>query len=233
MPNSETPEYEMNTQWIAFSFSFLLGAMGTAYAQSTPGTSPDSASLARVENGIPISHLIATVAKKTGKKFVIDPSVHGDAAIVGQDAANISYNDLLTILHAYGYTAAEYGGYVNVVPETKIRQQPVPEVSGKDTRPDAEFVSKVITVKSAPAAQLVPILRPLLPQAAHLAALPCANKLIIVDTFANVRRVQAIIDALDVGEPFPAGKCSPHEDWMTPGPTSLPAAPRDNTVEHR
>jgi general secretion pathway protein D len=224
----------MKTTWIACSVSLLLGAMGMAHAQSTPGTSsPDNTSLTHVENGTPISHLIATVAKTTGKKFVVDPLVHGDAEIVGQDAGSISYNDLLTILHAYGYAAVEYGGYVNVVPDTKIRHQPVPEVSGKDTRPDAEFVSKVITVKSVPAAELVPILRPLLPQAGHLVALPCANKLIIVDTFANVRRIQAIIDALDVGEPFATGKCSGNEAWMKPAPASLPAAPRDNTVEHR
>jgi type II secretory pathway component GspD/PulD (secretin) len=106
-------------------------------------------------------------------------------------------------------------------------------VSGKEVRPDAEFVSKIITVKSVPAAQLVPILRPLLPQAGHLVALPCANKLIIVDTFANIRRIQSIIDALDVGEPYATEKCSPHEAWMTPNPANLPAAPRENTVEHR
>ena len=224
----------MKTTWIACSVSLLLCAVGTAHAQSPPErTSSDSASLARVENGIPFSQLIATVAKKTGKKFVVDPLVHGDAEIVGQDAANISYNDLLTVLHAYGFAAVEYGGYVNVVPDTKIRHQPVPEVSGKDSRPDAEFVSKVITVKSVPAAELVPILRPLLPQAGHLVALPCANKLIIVDTFANVRRIQSIIDALDVGEPHTTEKCSPHEAWMTPNPATLPAAPRENTVEHR
>ena len=224
----------MKTTWTAFSVSLLLVAMGAAYAQSAPDrTSPDSASLPRVENGIPISHLIATVAKKTGKKFVVDPLVHGDAAIVGQDAANISYSDLLTILHACGFTALEYGGYVNVLPDATIRYQPVPEVSGKETRPDAEFVTKVITVKNVPATHLVPILRPLLPQMGHLAALPCVNKLIIVDTFASVRRIQAIIDALDVGEPYTPEKCSAHEAWMTPGPASLPAAPRENTVEHR
>jgi hypothetical protein len=84
-----------------------------------------------------------------------------------------------------------------------------------------------------PATPLVPILRPLLPQMGHLAALPCVNKLIIVDTFASVRRIQAIIDALDVGEPYTPEKCSAHEAWMTPGPATLPAPPRDNTVEHR
>jgi hypothetical protein len=38
-------------------------------------------------------------------------------------------------------------------------------------------------------------------------ALPCVNKLFIVDTFGNIQRVQTIIDALDVGEPRTPGKC--------------------------
>jgi general secretion pathway protein D len=185
----------------------LLTLTGAAYAQpSSEGVSSE-----RVENGLPISQLIATVAKKTGKKFVVDPKVHGDAEVVGQDVSNISYGDLLTILHVYGFTAVEYGGYVNVVPDTGVRVLPVPQVSGKETRPDAEFVSKVITVKNVPATHLVPILRPIIPQMGHLVALSCVNKLILVDTFANVQRVQSIIEALDVGSPYTPEKCEPRD----------------------
>ncbi len=225
----------MKRTWTASLASVLLCLAGTTTRAQSSLEHPasENANLAHTENGVPLSRLIATVAKKTGKKFVVDPHVQGDVEIVGQDTTNISYGDLLTILRIYADTAVEYGGYVNVVPDAVVRQLPLPQVSGKETHPDAEFVSKVITVKSVPAAHLVPILRPLLPQAGHLVALPCANKLIIVDTFANVRRIQSIIDALDVGEPYATGKCSPHEAWMTPGPASLPAAPRENTVEHR
>ena len=46
-------------------------------------------------------------------------------------------------------------------------------------------------------AQLVPILRPLLPQAAGLAAFPQTNSLVIVDRFANLRRIEGLIKALD------------------------------------
>jgi type II secretory pathway component GspD/PulD (secretin) len=221
----------MKSTWIAGIASMLLFTLtGATHAQS------ESASLTHAGNGVPLSHLVATVAKKTGKKFVIDPRVLGDADIVGQDASNISYDDLLVILRIYGVTAVEYGGYVNVVPDAGVRQLPLHQVSGKETRPDAEFVSKVITVKSVPATQLVPLLRPMLPQSAHLVALPCVNKLLIVDTFTKVQRIQAIIDALDTGEPYTPEKCSAHESWMTPltpGSTNLPAAPRESTGEHR
>jgi hypothetical protein len=37
---------------------------------------------------------------------------------------------------------------------------------------------------------------------AHLAALPCTNTLILVATYATVRRFQAILSAMDVGEPY-------------------------------
>lgn len=203
----------MKPTWIATVSSVLLGVAGAAHAQSSPSENPStmSATSVRGENSVPISRLIATVAKKTGKKFVIDPQVHGDAEIVGQDAANVSYGDLLTILHAYGFTAVEYGGYANVVPSAGVRNLPVAQVSGRETRPEAEFVSKVITVKNVPATHLVPILRPIMPQVGHLAALPCVNKLIIVDTFGNVQRIQAIIEALDVGEPYKPEKCDSHE----------------------
>ena len=186
----------------------LLSLTGAAFAQSSPEKSTvESASAERVENGVPFSKLIATVAKKTGKKFIVDPRIHGEAEIVGQDTSNISFSDLLTILHVYGYTAIESGGYISVVPDAVARQVPTPQITGKETRPDAEFVTKVITVKNIPAVQLVPLLRPMIPQMGHLAALPCVNKLIYVDTFANLQRLQAIIEALDVGEPYKPAKC--------------------------
>lgn len=186
----------------------LLSLTGAAFAQSSPEKSTtETASSEHMENGVPIYKLIATVAKKTGKKFVIDPRVRGNADIVGQDTANISFSDLLTVLHVYDYTAIESGGYVAVVPDAVARQVPTPQITGKETHPDSEFVTKVITVKNIPATQLVPILRPMIPQMGHLAALPCVNKLIYVDTFANLQRLQAIIEALDVGEPYKPAKC--------------------------
>ncbi len=99
-----------------------------------------------------------------------------------------------------------------------VRALPLVQVSGKETRPDEEFVSKIIAVKSIPAAQLVPLLRPLIPQAGHLVALPRVNKLILVDTFANIRRLETLVQALDGGEPYKPEKCEPREA-VAPGAT--------------
>ena len=64
----------MKQTWIAGIASVLLSMTGTAHAQSAPehtssseSASNVSAGSAHVENGVPISRLLATVAKKTGK----------------------------------------------------------------------------------------------------------------------------------------------------------------------
>src|SRR5262249_54778668 len=144
---------------------------------------------------------IAAVAKKTGKKFLVDPRVRGDVALFGQNTSDVTYNELLAILDIHGFATFETAGYVEVVPNAVVRWEPLPIITGKENLPDDEYVTATIHVKSASAPTLVPILRPLLPQQAHLAWDVCSNNLIIVDRFANYKRIEALIRTLDVGNP--------------------------------
>jgi general secretion pathway protein D len=160
---------------------------------------------------VPLERVIAAVAKRTGKKFIVDPRLRGDATLVGQEPTSADYPTLLLILRVHGFAAVEQGGYVQVIPDANIRQYPVPLATGKESYADGEFVNKVIMLKNVPAAQLVPILRPVLQQAAHLVALPCKNALLMVDVFANVKRVEQIARALDIGDAYTPPSCS--ADW--------------------
>lgn len=178
----------------------LLGAL-TANAQVSPTAS------APPPGAVPITSLIATVAQRTGKKFVLDPRVRAEVTLVGADPSSVTYDELLIILDTYGFTAVETGGYVRVLPIAMVRMEPLPIVSDNETRPDDEDVTAVVHVKSVPAGWLVPILRPLVPQWGHFAAMPCDNSLIIIDSFANVRRLEAIIKALDTGAPIKPPSC--------------------------
>ena len=189
----------------------LLGACGIAGAQernANPRTAADSAadSAGRSE-GVPIEHVIAAVARKTGKKYLIDPRVHGNVEILGQDIAAVSYSDLLSILLLNGYTALEGSNYISVVPVNDMRVMPLPLATGKENYPDAQFVTMVITVKNTMAPGLVPILRPLIPTYGHLSAMPCTNQLLLVDNFANVKRLEKVIASLDVGAPYVPRSC--------------------------
>lgn len=174
-----------------------LIASPCAGAQSEP--SPSGA--------VPVEKLVTAVAKRTGKKFIIDPRVRAEVTVIGQDPTSVDYATLLMILSVHGFVAVEQGGYVKVIPDANARQVPLPLATGKESYADGEFVNRVIAVKNAPATQLVPILRPLLPQYAHLVAFPCKNALLIVDSYANVKRIEQIVRALDTGEPYTPPAC--------------------------
>jgi general secretion pathway protein D len=158
--------------------------------------------------GVPLAKLLDLVAHKTGKKFIVDPRVHADIALFGEDMSHVSYPELLTILEVYGYSAAETGGFTLIVPASTIRVMPLPQLKGKEeTYPDSQYVTAVIPIASLPAVSLVPSLRPLIPSYGHLSAVVCDNALILIDTYANVRRLQELIKLIDVGRPYTPAKC--------------------------
>lgn len=199
-------------QGVAMLLAMLMavGLSGKAAAQehSTSSAVADSAPDASARsNGVPIERVIAAVAKKTGKKYLLDARVQGNVEILGQDISAVTYSDLLSILLVSGYTAVEGSNYISVVPESIVRALPLPLAAGKDTFPDAQFVTAVVPVKNTMAAQLVPILRPLMPTHGHLAAMPCVNSLVLVDNFANVKRLEKVIASLDVGTPYVPRPC--------------------------
>jgi type II secretory pathway component GspD/PulD (secretin) len=182
----------------------LMGSCVAAGAQernASQGAAESAAESAGRGDGVPIERIIAAVSKKTGKKYLIDSRVHGAVQIVGQDISSITYPELLSILLLNG------GNYVSVVPESIIRQMPLPQVTGKENYPEAQWVTTVIAIKNVPAGTLVPILRPLMPVAAHLAASVCGNMLLVTDCFAKVKLLEKLVASLDVGAPYVARPC--------------------------
>jgi general secretion pathway protein D len=61
---------------------------------------------------------------------------------------------------------------------------------------EEDIVTRTIDVGPLNPAALVPLLRPLLPQPAHLVAHPETGSLIVVDRLGNVRKLEAIVREL-------------------------------------
>lgn len=181
-------------------FSGTLATAVIAALAFTP-LAATAQSVEAAEKKTPISTVIAAIAKRTGKKFVVDPRVGGDVLLVQEDPGALTYEDFLMLLRVHGFAAVANGNYVSVVPDANVRHMPLPQ-AGDEKHPVAEYVTKIVSVKSVPAATLVPVLRPLLPQQAHLVAIVCTNDLLIVDTFGNVQRLEKLIRSLDRGEPY-------------------------------
>jgi general secretion pathway protein D len=145
---------------------------------------------------VALEPLLARVGRSAGKKFLVDARATQQIYLGGAEPNEVDYPTLLAILRNNGLAAIEIEGYMNVMPMTDVRFH-APIVQTDDTAvADDEWVTRIIVLTNVEAPFLVPILRPMLPQAAHLAALP-PNKLIVMDRYANVRRITEIVRALD------------------------------------
>jgi general secretion pathway protein D len=178
------------------------GAAPAAETVAEPAAAPPprAESALRQQNSVDLDELIARVAASTGKEFLVDPRVRARVFTV-PPIETPTYAELLSILRMHGFMAAEIGGRVNVVPDALARFMPTRMVQRDDPSiPDDEYVMRVITVPNS--AQLVPVLRPLMPQSAHLAStMPATGgtedgKLILVDYYINVRKMTELIDTL-------------------------------------
>ena len=145
-----------------------------------------------------IRQVVEAVSAVTGKNFILDPRVTGRVTLLsptplGPDAL---YAAFLSILQVHGYVAIETGDLIKIIPDATARQFATPLGTDAAAGPD-DLATQVIQLRNVGATQLVPILRPLLPQYGHLVAHAGSNMLIISDRAANVTRMIAIIRRID------------------------------------
>jgi hypothetical protein len=206
--------------WLGACLAAALGAYAqqpaTPPAQPTQATQPSqplpaTAPFAPIrEGGLPahptvsLQPLLDRVARESKKEFLVDRRVATEIFLGGAKQDDVTYPVLLSILRANGLAAVEIEGRINIVPAYEVRSYATPIVPNEDNSIAAdEWVTRILITTNVDAPFLVPILRPLLPQEAHLAAMP-PNRLIIMDRYANVQRITAMVKSLDqpgVGRP--------------------------------
>jgi general secretion pathway protein D len=146
-----------------------------------------------------IQELIKFVSEATSTTIVVDPAVKGKVKVVSSKPVSREelYDLFLSILDVHGYTAVRSGGIVRVIPSKDARSAPV-GVSGERTlKNNDEYVTQVISLDNISAAKLIPVLRPLVPQQAHMAAYAPSNAIIISDVSSNINRIRDIIERMD------------------------------------
>jgi general secretion pathway protein D len=176
---------------------FVVASMLLSLWLVPPAQAADATQSAPAQ-GIELMELLELSAERLKKRFIIDPRVSGRALIVNLDPKRMSYADLQTVLSVHGFVATEeMNGTVRILPDANARQLPMPLLDDKRSElgPE-EMVTKRIDVGSLQATQLVPILRPLLPQYAHLVAHAETNSLIVSARHANVQMIEKIVREL-------------------------------------
>jgi len=146
-----------------------------------------------------IGQVIEAVAAATGKTIIPDPRVRAQVTMLSQTpmTPDAFYEAFLALLSVHQFVAVESGGIIKIVPDANARQMPNIDLPDRVKSGSDELITQVIAVENVNAAQLVPVLRPLMPQAAHMAAYPNGNILILSDRASNVSRVMRIIKRID------------------------------------
>ena len=146
-----------------------------------------------------IQEFIKFVADVTETTMVIDPNVKGKVRVISSKPVTQAelYDLFLSILDVQGYTAVRSGKVIRIVPAKDARSSPVPIMADQSAVGSDEYVTQVIRLDNISAAKLIPVLRPLVPQQAHMAAYAPSNAIIISDIRSNIGRIVEIIERMD------------------------------------
>src|SRR4029079_18765468 len=146
-----------------------------------------------------IQALIATASEITGKNFIVGPNVSGKVTVVSAHPMKPDeiYDVFLSVLRVHGYAAIPSGSMIKIVPEAMAQQDGSGGLNGTHGHEPDELVTQIVPVKHVSATELVPILRPLMPQGAQLIAHPGSNSLVISYRAGNVGRIASIIERID------------------------------------
>ena len=148
-----------------------------------------------------MSEFVQQVAEITGRTFVIDPRLKGNVTVVSKtplDADGV-YALFLSVLRVHNFTATESGGVVRIQQQATGKQSPGSSAA-LDNVPPEELVTRVISAQNVPSDELVKILRPLIPQYGHIAAVAQPNVVIISDHADNIIRLSRLIRQIDVSD---------------------------------
>ncbi|MEC9362534.1 MAG: type II secretion system secretin GspD [Pseudomonadota bacterium] len=174
-------------------------AAATAAVMLTLGTLPARAEITLNLKDADISTLIATVSEVTGKNFIVDARVKGKVTVVSASPMSSDglYETFLAVLAVNGFAAIPAGDTIKIIPEATAKQEGSGVYGSSSRLPIDEVVTHVYQLQNINAAQLVPILRVLVPQWGHLAAYQPNNSLIITDRASNVERIGRLIQQMD------------------------------------
>jgi general secretion pathway protein D len=144
-----------------------------------------------------IEEVIKAVSQITKRNFLVDPRVKGTINIVSATPvpAPLAYDTLLSALRLQGFAAVESNGVTKVMPEADAKLY-IPGIGDKSGGAD-KLVTRVFMLRHESAAQLVPILRPLIAPNNIVLAYPNSNALVVTDYASNLKRIEQIVATID------------------------------------
>lgn len=162
-----------------------------------------------------IREFVTQVSSITGKTFVVDPRVKGNVTVISSASMDKEavYTLFLNVLRVHGYAAVPTGDVTKIIQQVLAKQSSNPRdfmASGNSQ----ELITAVIPMRNTPSAELVKILRPLIPQYGHVAGIEQPNALVISDHSENIARLTEIIKRVDVADVQTVSILDLKEAWV-------------------
>jgi general secretion pathway protein D len=149
---------------------------------------------------VDLQNFVKLVSERTGKRFIIDHGVDGKVTVITpRIPASQVYPLFLSILESIGCTVVEDRGTLRVIrlPERGLPVAPL--LTTNAVVAQQGLVTRVLALKFVGAAEMQKALVSTVGATSKggLAAVEATDHLIITDTAANIRRIEAIVREID------------------------------------
>ncbi|AZE19413.1 type II secretion system secretin GspD [Pseudomonas chlororaphis] len=136
--------------------------------------------------------LASEVGEITGKTLVVDARLQGKVSVQSSNALDKDgiYSLFLSVLRSQGFVALDQGDRVLIMPAVEAKTKSS-EQSGD------EFVTRVLDLRNANAAEISGVVRPLVSDDAYVAPSASSNALVVSDSASNVERIRQVVSELD------------------------------------
>lgn len=152
-------------------------------------------------DNVDIRLFIKYMSELTGKNFVVDKSVQGNVTIISPTkiSEEEAYKVFESVLEVHGFTTVQSGTVIKILPSAEARSKNV-EMLYPNEKAQAEdkVVTQLIPLLHSSPEEMKKVLAPLVSQSSVLIGHTQSGMLIITETLSNLKRLNAIIEALDV-----------------------------------
>ncbi|NIC42238.1 type II secretion system secretin GspD [Aquabacterium sp. A08] len=180
----------------------LAAALTSAHAQTPPPAvrpgEPVTLNFVNAE----IEAVARAMASLSGRHVVVDPRVRGTLHLVTERPVSpaTAVDQFGAELRLRGFALVESQGLYKVVPEADAKLQSATVIDDNAPARGQQIVTQVFRLTHENAANLVPVLRPLISPNNTITVNPGTNALVVTDYADNLRRLGRLVAAMDVAQ---------------------------------
>ncbi len=152
-------------------------------------------------NNVDINVFIKFMSELTGTNFVVDQRVKGKVTIISPSkiSLNEAYKVFESVLEVHGYATVKAGEVVKIIPSPDARSKSVETRLREEAHaPEDKIVTQLIPLKYADVDEIRRLFTPMVSKSSVILAYSPTNTLIITDVYSNIRRLQRILNAIDI-----------------------------------